>query len=83
MISAIPSSAPPVAGEDDENQQSACKNALNLVTDWEEIQNLWEKTFPLRRKDFKDLKGLETIIENWPPLKQPLGYKLVINIKCL
>lgn len=53
------------------------------MTDWEEIQNLWGKTFTLRRKECKHLKGLEEIIENWPPLKQPLGYKLVIkkNIK--
>lgn len=46
---------------------------------WFLVQNHWNQSRSLRQERITKLHGnLHTLFEEWPVLKQPLGYTLVI-----
>ncbi|XP_031328278.1 uncharacterized protein LOC116159563 [Photinus pyralis] len=49
----------------------------NNIEPWNDVQSCWRRTFSLRNKSLTDEKDVAQIYEDWPILRNPLGYTLI------
>lgn len=69
--------------EDEEGHLRILKHEFNIMS-FEELLIHWDGCFEIRQKSFKELCAPDSkkhLVDLWPMLKDPKGFRLVITLK--